>query len=244
MKALAIGLGLTVVAGVGWYLVSADEPRDARGSDPVVADAPKDRGRAEASSRARDRGRAEVEPRRDGTLEQRVARLEDEVATLRRQLALRGRVGLSGRGADVEAIVEDPVLDRQVREIVEDEREAERERRDERRAEQIEQFREEALDELVVLARLTPQQRDRIDELWASETERLIPLITAARSGERSFREVREEVQSIREKTDGAAREMLSEDQFEHYDELRPRGPERRGRGGDRRGSGGPARGG
>lgn len=242
MRAVVIGLSLTVAAGVGWYLVSADEPGDGRRSAPATADALEGRDRTEAPSRARDGGRAEVEPRRDRTLEQRVARLEDEVATLRRQLAMRGRVALWGRGADIESIVDDPVLDQQVRQIVEDEREVERERRNDRRAERIEQLRSEALDELVIVAHLTQRQRDSIDELWASETERLLPLIAEARSGERSFREIREELEMIRAQTDDVAREVLGQEQFEHYGELRPRGPaERRGRGdGGRRGPGGP----
>lgn len=239
MKALVMGLGLTVTAGAGWYLLSRDDPSNERASvestaSAASADAPTAR-RARDSARTRDRARAGSEPRRDGTLEQRVARLEDEVAVLRRQLALRGRVSISGGSADIESIVDDPVLDQQVRSIVEEERDAERERRNERRAERIEEGRAEALDELVMLGKLDRKQREGIDGLWASEAERIIPIIAEARAGERSFREVRQELDEIRQETDEAAKEMLSEAQLEHYDEVRPRGPggrRDRGRGG------------
>lgn len=236
MKALVIGLGLTAAAGVGWYFLSADDSSE---RSSASANAPAAR-RAKGSSRAGASDRSDPEPRRDGSLEERVARLEDEVASLRRQLALRGRTAISSDGADIESIVDDPLLDAQVRDILEDEREAERERRNERRLERFEEVRTEALDELVVQARLTQQQREGIDELWASEAERILPLITEARSGDRGFREIRDELEGIRKETDQAAQALLSEAQFEQYDTLRPRGPGRGGRGG----GGGRGRGG
>ncbi|MCA9705163.1 MAG: hypothetical protein KDK70_04845 [Myxococcales bacterium] len=241
MKAVIIGLGAAVTLGAGWYLVSSgDDPKQDDTSAVASDDAPKGRRREKAAPREGSSDER-FEPRRDGTLEERVARLEDEVATLRRQLALRGRVAVSGGGADVEAILEDPVLDQQVRSIVEQEREAERERRDERRAERFAEMREEVLDELVKVASLSDEQRESIGGLWQGESERIGPLIEEGRSGERSFREIREEIEGIHKETDDAVRAMLSEAQFEHYDELRPRGPGGRGRGGDRgdRGGGG-----
>lgn len=241
MKAIVIGLSLTAAAGAALYLISADEPAEG----PTVAEASDEarpgRRRAGASARERARRGGDDEPARDGTLEERVTRLEDEVRMLRRQLALRGRVAVSGGSADVESIVDDPVLEDEVRSIVEDEREAERERSNERRAERFAEFRQETLDELVKVAGLSEDQRQSIDGLWTTEAERIIPLIAEARSGDRSFREVREELDGIRKETDEAVEAMLSESQFEHYDGLRPRGPGgRRGRDGGGRGPGGP----
>jgi len=238
MRGIAIALALAIVAGVGWYVMSATEAEDAQETEvpEASAETPKARRRAEASARGGD----DFEPRRDGTLEQRVARLEDEVAMLRRQVAVRGRVALTGSSSvDAEALAEDPVLESHVRDIVEDERVQERERRDERRAERFEEFRREALDELVKVAGISENQRTSIDDLWSTESERIIPLITEARAGDRSFGEVRTEIEGIHKETDEAVAAMLSETQYESYEELRPRGPGGR-RGGPGGGRGGP----
>ncbi len=231
MRALAIALGIVLVAGVGWLFMSGDDESTgvSAASDDQPSSAAERRG--QHSGPARD-GRSQG-PRRDGSLEQRVARLEDEVAMLRRQLAVRGRVALSGQPS-TEDLADDPVLDDHVRGIVEDERERERERRNERRAERFEEIREEALDELVRTAGLTEQQRESIDGLWTTEAERIVPLIAEARAGERSFREIREELEGFRKQTDEAVAALLSDTQYETYEELRPRGPgRRRGQGRD-----------
>ncbi|MCX4240684.1 hypothetical protein [Paraliomyxa miuraensis] len=236
MRALAVAAALLLTGGVGWYLVARDSPDEDEAS-AKSGDEPRSR-RDRAARSGPDRGGSPSdEPRRDGTLEQRVARLEDEVAMLRRQLALRGRVPMSG-GADARELAEDPVLGEQVREIFEEERQREREHEDEVRRERFEEMRTAALDELVSVAGLTEQQRETIDGLWNGEADRVMPLIQSARSGDRSFGEIREELEAIRKETDDAAKAAMSEDQYEHYDELRPRGPGRRGGRGDRGGRG------
>ncbi len=248
MRGVAIALALAVVAGAGWYVMSAGEAEEPEAEDVAETSTKKSRAgrrRGDGSTGARAR-RDDFEPRRDGTLEQRVVRLEDEVAMLRRQLAVRGRVALGGSSSvDPEALADDPVLESHVRDIVEDERVQERERRDERRAERLAEFRTEALDELVKIAGITEDQRASIDGLWSTETERIIPLISEARAGDRSFREVREEIEGLHKETDEAVAAMLSETQYESYEELRPRGPGggRGGRGGRGGPGGGPGRG-
>lgn len=248
MRGVAIALALTLTAGVGWYALSSGEAEEPEASDATETSAKKTRSaRRRDDAPSRSRGGDDFEPRRDGTLEQRVARLEDEVAMLRRQLAVRGRVAMTGSSSvDAETLAEDPVLESHVRDIVEDERVQERERRDERRAERLEEFRTEALDELVKVAGITETQRTSIDGLWSTEAEHIIPLIAEARAGDRSFREVREEIEGLHKETDEAVAEMLSETQYESYEELRPRGPGggRGGPGGGRGGGrGGPGRG-
>lgn len=237
MRALAVVAAVLLTGGVAGYLMSTGRTPDERAAVERDDDSPRPRRRAKAAEAAHG-GSLGDEPRRDGTLEERVARLEDEVIMLRRQLALRGRVPISG-GSDPSSVADDPVLDEQVRGIFEEEREREREQEQERRRERFEEMRTEALDELVSVAGLTEQQREAIDGLWSGEADRLLPLVTSARSGERSFREIRDELETIRKETDDAAKAALSESQYEHYEELRPRGPGRRGDRGDRGGRGG-----
>ncbi len=227
MRALLVVGSILVCGGVAWYLLAAGQGSSERLA-PSEAAPRADRAVTEGP-RERDR---ELQPRRDGTLEDRVARLEDEVAGLRRQLALRGRVAVSGGGSDPASIVDDPVLDGQVRGIFEEEREREREQEQELRRERFEEMRIAALDELVEVAGLADAQRETVDRLWSTEMERVTPLMDAARSGDRSFTEVREEIRAIRKETDDAAKATLSDDQYAQYEELRPRGP------GGRRGEG------
>ncbi|MCA9652228.1 MAG: hypothetical protein KC501_20100, partial [Myxococcales bacterium] len=187
----------------------------------------------------------------EGSLEDRVAALEKEVLVLRRALAMRGKVAMGGSGSSPTTIADDPVLEEEVRGIFEEERERERETERELRRERFEEMRTAALDELVKVAGLSEDQRGTIDELWTSEADRMMPLMEAARSGDKSFPEARDEARAIRQETDDAVRAMLSESQFESYEELRPRGPGGRGGGGGGGrggrgwgGGGGPDRGG
>ncbi|MCH9685773.1 MAG: hypothetical protein K0V04_30350 [Deltaproteobacteria bacterium] len=244
MKAIAIAIALLAVGGGAWYVLSSDD--DA--SDPVdvgVEDSPRSkarRGKSAAGGSGRSRGDASDDNRGSGSLEQRVAQLEKEVGLLRRQLALRGRVAVAGGGGDIDSIADDPVLDQQVRDIVGEEREQEREREMERRRERFDEFRSEALDELVEIGNLSTDQRESIDGLWSTEADRLVPLLTAMRSGERGWSETREELRTLRKETDDAAKAVLSDSQYETYLDKRPRGPGGRGRGGG--GRGGPSGGG
>lgn len=235
LKAIAVAAALLVTGGAIVLLTDRGEPTL---EDSVEADEAAPR-RGRAARRGGSRRAAaddEVAPRfepGEGSLEDRVAALEREVVTLRRALAMRGRVEIAS-GSTPESIADDPVLEQEVRGIVEEEREREREREMERRRDRFEELRTETLDELVKVAGLSDDQRTTIDELWSSEADRMLPLMMAARSGDKGFGEVREEARTIRQETDDAVRAMLSDEQFESYEELRPRGPG--GRGGPRGG--------
>jgi len=231
MKILAI-VGALLVTGGALYLVvgqGAEQP------DTESRIEPKGPGRS-ASEPLDERGSSSA--RGEGSLEERVARLEQEVASLRHTVAVRGRVAVSGSAAQ-SSITDDPELEEEVRGIYEQEREREREREMEVRRDRVEEIHGAALDELVEVASLDEEERQGIDGLWSTELDRMLPLFAAMRSGDRGVMEIREELQAIRKETDDAARALLSDDEFESYEELRPQGP----RGGRPRGRSGPPRG-
>ncbi len=236
MKPILIALALAAAGATAWFVLSADTPEAPVAAQPTPATKAR-RGKPAPSHGSAGRGDRDFRPG-VGTLEQRVAQLEKEVGMLRTQLAIRGRVAVSGGGGNIDSIAEDPVLDQQVRNIVEEEREQEVERQMDRRRERIDEFRAEALDELVQLASLSDDQRDGIDGLWSTEADRMLPLFTSMRSGDRGWSETRDEIRTIRKETDDAAKAMLTDSQYDSYLDKRPRGPG--GRGGRGRGGGGP----
>lgn len=228
MRAIAIIAALGVAGGALFLVLRGDDE-----SEPAAEVAEKDeagrRGRKARGARG-DGPRHEPGARHDGTLEQRVERLENEVATLRKALAIRGRVAMAGGGGDRDAAAaalspDDPVLEDTVRDIYEEEREREREEQRERRRERFDEFRTAALDDLTEAANLDPKQREQIDTLWTTEADAMLALIEAMRSGDRPMREVRDEMRQAREVSDDAAKALLSDSQFEAYMEARPRGP-------------------
>lgn len=251
VKAIALVAALLVTGGAVVLLASRDggdsledsvelddEPRGRRGKAP----------RSGNGSRSFDDDdpAPRFEPG-EGSLEDRVAALEREVVMLRRQLAVRGKVAMAGSRSDLDSLADDPVLQEEVRGIVEEERERERDRQMELRRERFEELRIATLDELSQVASLTEEQRSTIDDLWTTEADKLLPLMSAVRAGEKGFMEVRDEARTIRQASDEAARAMLTDEQYQAYEELRPRGPGRGGpgRGGGRgpdRGPGGPPR--
>lgn len=179
---------------------------------------------------ARGKGRAAkgATRSRPGNAIERIEALEKKVDALERELVIvRASSGLSARiaeaGDDI-ARTEDPVFEGAVREIIETDRkeaqEAEMERRRERFAEMI----DESANELAQKAGLDADRRDGIAALWQTEMEKVMPLFMAARSGDRSFSEVREEIDAVRASTDAEAKKLLDESQQALYDELRPRG--------------------
>ena len=236
MRASVVIGGLAAVLAItGAYVVLA-------GGDDSAEEAADDDGdrRSRAGGKAaRSNRRSDGDDRSAGgggdgggaDLEQRVAKLEREVATLRRQLALSsGRRVASASSDDYELTdeVESPVFDSAVRGIVADERQREREERWQR-------FTERALSELTEATGLDDERQTAIGALWDTEREKLSPLIQSARSGDVSFDEVREQIDEIREESDAEARKILSDAEYEAYLENRPRGPGRRGgRGRDR----------
>jgi hypothetical protein len=225
-----IAVGAAVVAlGLGAWFVAADSKEE---EAPVQASGKSERKRGK---RARP-DRADAPRDVDG----RLAALEDEVASLRREVkALRmGRGVTAPRAAfddEPEATEDAPAFEGAVRDIIETEREEARERRTDAMQERFSERHGEILDELVATAGLKSSERESIQALWETEAEQIIPLIMSAREGDRPFGEVREEAEKLRGTTDAAVEEMLTAEQFEQYKEMRP-GPPGRRRGGDRRG--------
>jgi hypothetical protein len=217
-------------------MVLGQDRTESSSSQPAETSGRRGKGKASAPATELDDDGGAL-ARGKGSLEDRVARLEREVVALRGQLAMRGRVAVSGSGAAPGSIADDPVLEGEVRGIYEQEREREREQQQEIRRERAEEMRIASLDELVQAASLNDEQRESIDGLWTTESDKMLPLFESMRGGDRSFTDIREQVRTIRKETDDAARALLSDAQFESYEELRPRG----GRGGRDRGPpGGP----
>ncbi len=223
MKALAAVIALLLAAGGVWVVV-----RDSSEDPEVVEQSRAGQGRRGRSRRAEGPGAGRGERRgaaADASLERRVAALEKEVALLRRQAKFRGRVPITSGGDRPKSVAEDPALENEIRAIYEQEREREREERDTSRQQHWAERREASLDELVVLSKISTEQRESIGALWSTEADRMGPLIAEMRSGDRGYKEIREEARGIREETDEAVKAMLSESQYETYLELRPRGP-------------------
>lgn len=237
---MLVGL-LAAVVGVGaagWILLGEGE--DDGIAEGGQVDAPQ-KGKQSHAKNSRGEGF------RDGDLEDRVAELESEVADLRRQLRVvsmrTGAPAALSEGPD--SVIggpelADPEFQDSVREIVADEREREREAEMDRRRERSQQRTAELLDELVTKANINPQQREKIDSLWTEERDQMFSMFIEARNGERDFREVRQAARGMRESTDQQAREVLSEEQYAVYEEMRPRGPGGWGGRGRGRGAGPP----
>ena len=235
------GVVALLVLGGAVYVLGGDGAETADGDEPAAkSDRAGKGGRARRSARGRTGGRGGRGggPAGDGPgldLEARVAKLEREVVSLRRQVALPGvrRAAFSNDPDSDSADLDSPELDSTVRDIVADERQRQRTQRSERRTRR-------AMDRLVDAGGLNDEQQTAIAALWDTERERIGPLFIEARSGERDFDEVIKDVQAIRDETDTEARSVLAETQFEAYEEHRPRGPGGRGRrnGGGRDGGG------
>lgn len=225
--ALGAIIALAATAGAVYALSSessADEP-DAVGAASTRTEAGADRPRRSGrrgGPRTRDAQAEDTgQPK---SLEARVAKLEREMATLRRQLAVsRGMASSASARDDGTTPVDSPEFDSSVRDIVTDERQRERTARWERRSER-------AMQELAKAGGLSDDQQTAVAALWDTEREQITPLFVAARSGERDMSEVRDEVEGIIAETDAEAAKVLSEAQLEAYGEARPRGPRGRGR--------------
>lgn len=212
--------GLAVaLATVAWLVVGRSSADEASGADEP---------RPASSSKADEVPRQRA---RDGSLETRVAVLEDEVDALRREIrGLRARpVASPPSPSSLDAFPGEPAFEHAVRNVVEQERAREEEARLERRRDQWEARLESLSTELAERAGLGNDEQEQIAALWSAEAEEILPLIAAARSGEGSFRDVREQMDVIRARTDEQAASLLSAAQQEIYEELRPRGPGGRG---------------
>jgi hypothetical protein len=242
MKASFVIGALAAMVGIGsatYMLVGAED-------DEPTAKAERKRAKGKRAAKA---SAAPVEDRSDWEMDDRVAELEAEVASLRAEVrTIRMRAGASaafGAGGDDPILeLEDPAVAESVREIVAEEREREREQEMERRRERAQERMNEALEELVAQANVNADQREKIGTLWNDERDQMFSLFAEARSGDRDFRDIREEARQLRRNTDEQAKAMLSDEQYQVYEELRPRGPGRGGRGPRGPSAGGPSAGG
>lgn len=236
MKAsLLVGTIAAVVGLGGAYLVLADD------GDDAVTGGEKSPGPGQTKTGAAPTN-VQPDDRSDWAAEDRLDELEKEVVELRAQirgLQLRGGVarGFAGSAGAGTPSTDEPEFQETVREIVADERDREREEQMDRRRERSRERTQETLEEFVAKANINAQQREQIGTLWNDERDQMFSMFTEARSGDRDFREVRDEARQLRRNTDEQAKTVLSEDQFEVYSELRPRGP---GGGGGRPGGGRP----
>lgn len=226
--ALAALLIAALGAGLGAWLWMSDDPAPSRQTSTKASRA-----------RPADKATPQALPP-DADIEDRVALLERQVAELQRDNAklklVKSPAVARGFADDNEEPRDDsPVFEGAVRDIIEADRAEATERRTDAMRERFSERREETLDELVAATGINATQRESISELWDAESEQLIPLFVAAREGERPFREVREEIEKVRESTDVSIEDMLDAAQFETYKEMRP-GPPRGGRGGRRGG--------
>jgi hypothetical protein len=216
------GLALALVT-TAWLVLDGSAPLDE----------PSTTAESRANAATSDDSAARKRARDGSSLEARVAMLEDEVDSLRREVrTLRARpmTVASSDSPRAEVSPGEPAFEHAVRSVVEQERATQEEARLERRRDQWEARLEELSTELGERAGLGEEQKDQIAGLWSVEAEELLPLLTAARSGEASFRDVREQLEAVRTRTDEQAASLLTPSQLEIYEELRPRG--RGGRGG------------
>ncbi len=232
---LAIVAAVCLAGGVGVWMMAPD------GDEQTASHAEGEQPRGKARKKRRG---GQAPATRDGSLDERVARLEAEVTSLRRELKtmkMRGAAAprLAHNDADDarEADGDSPAFEGAVRDIIEADRAEAMERRTDAMRDRFSERRSETLDELAAATGLNKSQRESIDSLWETESEQLIPMFVAAREGERPFSEVREEAERIRSATDASVEDMLSPEQYETYQEMRP-GPPRRGDRGNQRGGG------
>jgi hypothetical protein len=215
------GLALALVT-TAWLVLDGSAPLDE----------PSTTAESRANAATSDDSAARKRARDGSSLEARVAMLEDEVDSLRREVrTLRARpmTVASSDSPRAEVSPGEPAFEHAVRSVVEQERATQEEARLERRRDQWEARLEELSTELGERAGLGEEQKDQIAGLWSVEAEELLPLLTAARSGEASFRDVREQLEAVRTRTDEQAASLLTPSQLEIYEELRPRGPGGRG---------------
>jgi hypothetical protein len=239
-------VGIAAVAAIGglWWMVRSNDPAEVEASD---ATEPTEARAGSRENSTRDGSRARTSSSEDQDLTQRVARLERQVAQLQRQAGMRTAaraLGDDDTRADWDEDAAEPEFAEGVRAVLEEEKEKERERWIEARREGWEEMTNEILDDLVSEAGISSEHREALYQAWSAEAEQVLPLVMQARSGEISWRDIRGQIDEIRDETDTAAKEMLTAEQYAAYEESRPRGGPRGrgGRGGGERGGrgGGP----
>ena len=231
-KAAFIAIAVALVGAGGWFILRDPSPTAGK-VEGSAAKAGTDRSAADD-----DRPVFDDEPvfEGGGSLDARVAKLEREVDSLRRQLAITRGASTVMSGDDDDAAEVPAQFDDAVRAVLEEERSREREEEAERRRDRWESRSEEILDELVSQAGINASQRETIGSLWSAEREKAGPIFMAAREGDKDFSEAREEIEALRKQTDAEVAKLLSSEQYTAYEELRPRGG---GRGGGGWGGGG-----
>src|SRR5688572_17242059 len=219
MKAAFIAIAVALVGAGGWFMLrDPSSPKSKAETTAVKAGSDRSAGQD-------DRPVFDDEPASEGGgLEGRVAKLEREVESLRRQLMITRGAATVMSGDDDGAVEAPAQFDDAVRAVLEEERSREQEEDAERRRDRWESRSEEILDELVSQAGINASQRETIGALWTSEREKAGPIFMAAREGDKDFSEAREEIEALRKQTDAEIAKLLSSEQYTAYEELRPRG--------------------
>ncbi len=188
-------------------------------------------------------------------LEERVAALETEVASLRAELTERpsrrdrrrrgeatsndeeiarriGRATLrdqpGGRDALIEALDEgDPEVEDRIGALVKDQLNEQREERIERRQERVEQRSRQRVDRLAESVGLDASQIEILNDALQAERQQTFALFRAARE-DQTWGEAREKADAIRGETDSTVSESLDASQMEAWQEMREEEQSRR----------------
>ncbi|MDF1565946.1 MAG: hypothetical protein P1V51_23120 [Deltaproteobacteria bacterium] len=240
MKALAIAaLALAALSGIfalrhGGRIAELEQALESR-TGPSAGESP-----------ARDAGGALPEGDQEvllRSLQSRVTRLEAELAVLRSKAGLPAAPAAEETGDAPAAAPETQEAVHQIREQVDAlmvgevlETEAARERLKElvqetRRQEHAERMQrwqesraEEVKEEVARLAEahdLSNQQARDLTNLMNAEMAAMNDLFRQAQEGDRSHRELRGEIRTLRDETDASVKGLLNEDQFTAYEAMR-----------------------
>ncbi len=225
MNKIAIFVSLLAAGGTIYYMASdvLGSASESDGSRSKSVESQARENRIQSKSRKPDDAQHNQQYSKvaDASIEERVAHLERELLALRKSSALKSGVALSGGGFP-RSIADSPEMEAEVRSICQREREREREHELETRRDRLEEMQDATLGHLAERAGLNENQRERIDSLWTSEMDQVLPLVESMRRGDRDFEELRDEMKRVRLATDDAARVLLTTAQMESYDEIRP----------------------
>lgn len=223
-------------------LRSGSDEDPASGAEPAAASTRADRATTRATPGGGDS---------DVGLRRRVAALEAEVAALRRGLpAASGSASPVGALASasaserapaeealLQAIEDDPEVRERLEDLVSESLKKQDERRWQNRRTRWEERAQERLDELAEKASLRPEQVTKLSAMLSAEREEMSALFQKAREEGGGWREMREQLRELRERTDENARAVLDDEQLPAYEAMREEdrpGRGRRGRNRDR----------
>jgi len=177
-----------------------------------------------------------------GDLARRVDALERRLANLERWLLLEAPSGGAATSArvvaqlreDVDALMRavptDPTQEReQLEATVRETLDRQRTSRHQQRLEHHQKESREAVDRFAEAAELSDGQREEMAQLYAQAQKSTHELFSSAREGERSFRELREEIRKIWGGVDERLKELLDEEELSLLEQMREEEPGLRG---------------